>query len=121
MNTSKLFPALLTCAVALCAHPAHAAKLDYDGLSAEEALSLGLNDSDRDTNDAGVIDGLEFDKTAILSVNIRNPFPSSGESKRPSITFDGKQVFYRRHLFSRALIHTRLIFQAAAAYKWQAR
>ena len=94
MNTSKIFPALLTCAVALCARPAHAADLDYDGLSAVEELSLGLNDSDRDTDDDGVIDGLEFGKTAILSVNIRNPFPSSGDSKRPSITFDGKQVFY---------------------------
>ncbi len=97
MNKSRILPALLTCAVALCTQPAQAVDEDFDGLSALEEFNLGLNDNDRDTDDDGLIDGLEFDKTALLSVNIGNPFPSSGDAKRPSITLDGKQVFYDSH------------------------
>ncbi len=94
MYKSRIYAALLTCVVVLCARPARAVDQDFDGLSGLEEFNLGLNDNDRDTDDDGLIDGLEFDKTAILSVNISNPFPSSGDSKRPAITADGQRVFY---------------------------
>ncbi len=94
MKTMRVKAILLGAAIWLTFGTAHAVDQDYDGLSSIREFELGLNDEDRDSNDDGLIDGLAFGGTALLSVNLQNPIAAPGHSKAPAITADGARVFY---------------------------
>jgi hypothetical protein len=73
MKVARLGFASLVDALALNAGSARAVDMDYDGLSTDLEFNLGMNDNDRDSNANGLIDGLEFGKTACTIASAAKP------------------------------------------------
>ncbi|WP_051559892.1 TolB family protein [Marinobacterium jannaschii] len=87
-------PSVLALAVALSSLNAVAVDNDFDGLSDNEELALGLDLFNRDSDNDGIIDGLEYGKNAILSVNMATPYSTVGDSKHARLTPDGRKVVF---------------------------